>query len=328
MIFEKEYAMRDLDLGDALRLLDYTAYFDIRQIPQPFDACAIADPLLEDEILIRQDNGLYAITKPGAIVLAKRLSAFPHLSRKALRIAQYRGNNRLHMLRERTVAKGYAAGFKECMMYMGALLPEEQVFEGALRRQRTAYPEEAVREIVVNALMHQDFSLTGTGPVVEIFEDRIEITNPGTLLVDKSRIVDTDPCVRNARTASLMCRLGLCGQGATGWVKIVTACEADHVPAPGIDLYEKHTRVTLCQKKPFACMSHDEKLRACYLHACIRQVQGEQLSNASLRARFDLKDTASGSISRLIRDAVQKKYIRPFDADAPLRNRRYVPFWG
>lgn len=250
MIFEKENARKDLDLGDALRLLDYTAYFDIRQIPQPFDACGIAEPLLEDEVLTRQDNGLYAITNPGAIVLAKRLSAFPHLSRKALRIVQYRGNDRLHMLRDRTIAKGYAAGFEECMMYMGALLPEEQVIEGALRRQRTAYPEEAVRESIVNALMYQDFSLTGTGPVVEIFDNRVEVTNPGTLLVDKSRIADSTPCYRNAKTATLMHRLGLCGQGGTGWARIVTACEAGHVPAPRIDLYEKHTRVTLYQKVP------------------------------------------------------------------------------
>lgn len=326
MNFEEEYARRDLDLEEALRLLDYTAYFDIRQIPLPFDACGIAGHLLEDEILRKQGNGLYAITRPGAILLAKRLTDFPQLSRKALRIAQYRGNDRLHMLRDWTGKKGYAAGFEECMMYIGALLPAEQVIEGALRIQRTAYPEQAVRELFVNALIHQDFSIAGTGPVVEIFEGRIEITSPGTLLVDKSRIVDSKPCYRNAGTASLMRSLGLCGQSGTGWAETVTACEADHIPAPKIDLYEKHTRVTLYQRIPFGSMTQDDKLRACYLHACIRQIQGEQLTNASLRARFGLKDTASGSISRLIKDAVQKKYIRPFDAAC--RNRRYVPFWA
>ena len=43
---------------------------------------------------------------------------------------------------------------------------------------------EVVRELVANALIHQDFFVTGTGPMVEIFDDRIEITNPGAPLVD------------------------------------------------------------------------------------------------------------------------------------------------
>lgn len=326
MKFDEEYARRDLDLEEALRLLDYTAYFDLRQLPQPFDACGIASPLLDDGILARQDNGLYAVTSPGAVLLAKRLPDFPQLSRRALRIVQYRGSERLHMLRERTLEKGYAAGFEECMMYIGALLPEEQGIEGAFRRQRTAYPVQAVREIVLNALVHQDFSLSGTGPVVEIFEDRVEVTNPGTFLSDKRRILDSQPCCRNAKLASLMHRLGLCGQSGTGWLRAASACEAEHVPAPRIDLYEKHTRVTLYQKMPFGSMLPDDKLWACYLHACIRQIQGGQMTNASLRERFGLKGTASGCISRLIQDAVQKNCIRLLDADAAPRYRKYIPF--
>ena len=71
----------------------------------------------------------------------------------------------------------------------------------------SAYPAIALREAVANALIHQDFSVTGTGVVVEIFSNRIEITNPGIPLVDIYRIVDNPPKSRNEKLASLMRRL-------------------------------------------------------------------------------------------------------------------------
>ena len=42
------------------------------------------------------------------------------------------------------------------------------------------YPEDAIRELVANAVVHQDFSITGAGPMVEIFSDRMEMTIPAT----------------------------------------------------------------------------------------------------------------------------------------------------
>ena len=50
-----------------------------------------------------------------------------------------------------------------------------------------------------------------------------------------------------------------------------------------------------------------------YLHACIKQVQGEQLTNASLRERFGLKESSAGAVSRLIKEAVNAGFIKPLD---------------
>ena len=80
----------------------------------------------QDEIVVRQDNGLYAITNLGAILFAKRLSEFPRLSRKAVRIVQYEGNNRLSMLKENIGNKGYAVGFEGLMKFVEALIPTQE----------------------------------------------------------------------------------------------------------------------------------------------------------------------------------------------------------
>lgn len=326
--FEERIAKHDLDLVTALGMLEYSTYFDLVKMPQPTNAEGICYYLEEEHILEKQDNGLYAITNLGAILFAKRLSDFPRLSRKAVRVVQYKGSNRLNMLKEYDGTKGYAVGFEGLLGFIDALLPTAEVINGALREKKTAYPSLAIREAVGNALIHQDFSIPGTGPVVEIFDGRIEITNPGTPMVDIKRIVDNPPKSRNEKLAELMRRLRICEELGTGWDKIVISCELQMLPAPKIDLYEENTKVTLYAEMPFTSLSAEDKLWACYLHACVKQVENEQLTNTTLRERFGLKTSSSGSVSRLIKEAVNMKLIKPLDPDTAPRYMRYIPYWA
>ena len=326
--FEERYAKQDLELDDALRLLDYTTYFDLTNKPQPTDVNGIAHYMLEEDILVKQDNGLYAITNLGAVLFAKQLSKFPRLARKAIRVVQYSGNNRLNMLKEDIGGKGYAVGFEGLIKYVEALIPTQELITSALREQKSAYPILAVREAVANALIHQDFSITGTGPVVEIFKNRIEITNSGVPLVDIWRIIDNPPRSRNEKLAALMRRLRMCEELGTGWDKIVLTCEVMQLPAPKIELFEESTRVTLFSEVPFSNYSMEEKLWACYLHACIKHVEGQQLTNSSLRKRFGVNDSSAGNISRLIKEAVSKQLIKPLDPNTAPRYMKYIPIWA
>lgn len=326
--FEERFARQDLDLSAALQMLDCASYFDLLSIPIPSDNKGIAHYLAEEEIIAKQDNGLYAITNLGAILFAKKLSDFPRISRKAIRVVQYRGNNRLNMLKEDVGGKGYAVGFQGLIKYIEALLPSQENISGALRESTTAYPILAIREAVANALIHQDFSISGTSPVVEIFDNRIEITNSGTPLVDIKRIIDNPPKSRNEKLAALMRRLKMCEELGTGWDKIVISCEFAQLPAPKIELFEDSTRVTLYAKMPFSNISMEDKLWACYLHACIKHVEGEQLTNSSLRERFGLKVSSSGSISRLIKEAVVMNLIKPLDPTTAPRYMKYIPAWA
>jgi len=177
-------------------------------------------------------------------------------------------------------------------------------------------------------LIHQDFSITGTGPVVEIFQNRIEITNPGDPLVDIWRIVDNPPKSRNEKLASLMRKLRICEELGTGWDKIVITCEMMQLPAPRINLYQENTKVTLFAEMPFSSISADDRCWACYLHACIKHVQGEQLTNSSLRERFGLNESSSGSISRLIKESAKRGLIKPLDPTTAPRHMRYIPIWA
>lgn len=326
--FEDEIAKKDLNLNDALQLLDYGTYFDIKNEPQPSDAEGIAHYMLQEEFIIKQDNGLYSINNLGAVLLAKRLSDFSRVSRKAVRVVQYKGLNRMEMLKEDIGNKGYVCGFEGLIKYISALIPTQESITGALREQKTAYPILAIREAVANAIIHQDFSIQGTGPVVEIFDNRIEITNPGIPLVDVKRIIDNPPKSRNEKLASLMRRLRICEELGSGWDKMAISCELSQIPAPKIELYEDSTRVIMFSEIPFTNISSEDKLWACYVHAVIKQIQGEQLTNKSLRDRFGVKESSSASISRLIKEAVEKKFIKPLDAKTAPKHMRYIPYWA
>lgn len=325
--FEEQYAMQNLTVEEALQQLDYTAYFDIKGEPIPTDIKGIIHYMEEESIIVKQDSGEYAITNLGAILFAKRLSSFPRLERKAVRVVQYQGKNRLNMLKEDVGNKGYAIGFDGLLKYIEALLPTQEVIKGAKRETVSPYPPIALREAIANALIHQDFSITGTGVVIEIFNNRIEITNPGIPLVDIYRIVDNPPKSRNEKLASLMRRLRMCEELGTGWDKIIISCELQQLPTPHIDIYEENTKVTLFSKVDFFDLSPQDKLWACYMHSCIKFIQGEFLTNSSLRMRFGLEEKSSASISRLIKEACEKGLIKKLEETAP-RHTKYIPIWA
>jgi predicted HTH transcriptional regulator len=190
------------------------------------------------------------------------------------------------------------------------------------------FPELAVRELVANALIHQDFFVTGAGPMVEIFDDRIEITNPGEPLVDTQRFVDTPPRSRNEALASLMRRFRVCEERGSGIDKVVSQVELFQLPAPLFESLEGFTRAVLFAHKPLSAMDKADRVRACYLHACLCYVMRKQMTNTTLRARFGVEEQNRSTVSRLIREAVKAGAIAPADPDAAPKLMRYLPFWA
>lgn len=319
----------NLESDAVLSLLDYATYYDLMKKALPQSSEGIMHDFLVEDIITKQDNGLYAVTALGALLFAKKIMDFPKISRKAIRIVRYKGISKLEIIKEETGTKGYVSGYEIILKIIETLLPSvEKIGKDGLRRTINAYPSIALREIIANALIHQDFTITGSGPIIEIFENKIEITNPGYPLVDIDRIIDNPPKSRNQKIASLMRRLKLCEELGSGWDKIVISCETAHLPAPKIDLYEENMKVTLFEKVDFKDMSQEDKIRACYLHACLQFVIGEKLSNESLRNRFGLPSTSSASISRLIKKAIAEKLIKVYDPETAPRYLQYVPYWA
>ncbi|MCD8302773.1 MAG: hypothetical protein LUC44_07120 [Prevotellaceae bacterium] len=231
-------------------------------------------------------------------------------------------------MKEFTANEGYAISFENVARLVDNLLPSREDINTVRRRTVTMLPFPAVREVLANSLIHQDFFLTGAGPIVEIFENRVEVTNPGTPLVNVMRIVDNPPKSRNEKLASLMRRMGMCEELGRGWDRMVISCELHKLPAPRIQVYEESTKVSLFSSLDFTNIPVEDKLWSTYLHACVRYIEDGSLTNSSLRERFGVAETQAGSISRLIREAINKELIKPVDPQTAPRYMRYLPIWA
>lgn len=129
------------------------------------------------------------------------------------------------------------------------------------------YPELAIRELVGNMLIHQDLTIRGGGPLVEVFDDRVEFSNPGASLIQVPRLVNDPPQSRNPRLAKLARRLHICEEAGSGWDKIIRSCELMQLPATEIQESRGDApsmRVRLMQRRPYRDLTVDERLQACY----------------------------------------------------------------
>ena len=125
-----------------------------------------------------------------------------------------------------------------------------------------------------------------------------------------------------------MRRIGICEERGSGIEKAVLAVEVEVLPAPLFESYEGFTRATLFAHKDLSEMDRAERVRACYLHACLRHRVRQPMNNASIRERFGLSDDHNDRASRLLREAVDDGVIIVRDPDVGTRSWTYLPFWA
>ncbi|NUO00804.1 MAG: putative DNA binding domain-containing protein [Saprospiraceae bacterium] len=326
--FEKEVALSRVSAADVVALLDTQSVFDLLlKIPYPTTRAGVIEKLAAEKLIIRS-NGHYDITNLGALLFAKKMNSFDTISRKAVRVVQYEGINKLKTLKDQTGSKGYANGFEGLMQYISGLLPSNEVIGMALRKEIQMYPPLAVRELVVNALIHQDFRERGTGVLVEIYSDRIEINNPGNPMINPDRFIDEFQS-RNETLAAIMRRIGLCEEVGSGIDKVILNAEVWQLPAPDFQVKETHTKAILYAHRSLRDMNKADKVRACYQHCALQYVTKSRMTNQSLRKRFDIDEQNYSIASRIIRDTMKENLIKLEDPDNKSKKlMSYIPFWA
>lgn len=320
----RQYASGD----DVLRLLDYSQYFRLTRQPLPDNRTGIFDKLEGDRLIVRDVGERWNITNLGAILFANRLPDFEaSLARKAVRFVAYAGKNRAATVTHRHDGqKGYAVGFEGLVGYINDLLPKNEHIGAALREAHPLFPELAIRELVANALIHQDMTVSGAGPQIELFSDRIEISNPGAPLVKPERMIDLPPRSRNAELASLMRRMGMCEEQGSGLDKVVEQVEIFQLPAPLFRSEGNSTQVVLYGPRSFAEMTPEERVRACYFHAVLKFLSGDRMKNASLCARLGIASKNAAQATAVINKTLEAGLIRVADPEHPRAG--YIPHWA
>lgn len=327
-VYEARIARIGLSAEDVVRLLDTQSYFDLTELPYPADREGVISRFIRERLLIDNGDGHYSITNLGALLFAKNLDEFETLARKSVRVTTYDGLSKLQTRRDIVGKKGYAVGFQGLVDYIGSQLPSNEVIGKALRESVPMFPEIAIRELVANALIHQDLEQPGGSVHIDIYDNRLEISNPGVPCIEPDRFIDEYQS-RNDRLADLMRRARICEEKGSGIDKVISAIEAFQLPPPDIRAGSTRTTVTLFAHKELTDMDRSDKLRACYQHCVLRYILGEKMTNHSLRERFGLNNRQTDMASRIIALALDEKLIKLEDpTNTSKRYAKYIPYWA
>ena len=320
-------ALSNVSAQDIVQLLDTQSFFDLLKLPYPSNQESVIARLTEERLIRATATG-FVISNLAALLLAKKLQSFPSISRKAMRLVVYEGNSKMQTKLDITGEKGYAVGFQGLVQYVMSQLPQNEVIENAIRKDTKLVPEIIIRELIANALIHQDFELSGTSPMVEIYTNRVEISNPGEPIVPVDRFIDGYQS-RNERLADLMRRFGICEEKSSGIDRVIEAAEILQLPAPEFLVSFRRTVVIIHGPRAFRNMDGTDRIRACYQHCVLQWVLRKQMSNQSLRQRFGLSEGSGNSISQIISATVEQGLIKN-DPTAPESKKyaRYIPAWA
>jgi len=181
-------SMRDFDFR---RLQDYFQRIRGQDTPPVDDENAWRNLLVNTEFLV-DENDTTPATVAGLLLFCPNPNRF--LPQAGIDAAAYPGKEKDYAAKERTTIRGPMTALLGSEGIVETGIVEQSVefvrrntevsttlVDGARREDRWLYPEEAVRETIVNALVHRDYLLSGTTVELSIYEDRLEVVSPGRL---------------------------------------------------------------------------------------------------------------------------------------------------
>lgn len=327
--YELRIAKYNSSEDEVVMLLDYTGYYDKLELPIPRNRDKVLEDLVNEKFIRKNDAGNWDITNFGALMIAKDLKKFEGLARRSVRVIWYKNNSRIEAIREKEFTRGYVFSHEDITQYIMTIIPQEEIIIEATRRSVVSFPEIAIRELLANTMIHQSLEQRGTNPMVEVFVDRIEFANAGAPLVAIDRIIDTVPVSRNENIAGFMHKCGICEERGSGYDKIVDATSRNAMLAPRIENQnEQFTKAVLFAKMPFDITTKEDRIRTCYMQACLAYVNFNAITNADIRAIFGLEASENYKSSRIIKDTVEAGLIKPLDESTAPRYMKYIPHWA
>lgn len=201
-----------------------------------------------------------APTVGGLLLFGKdRFARFPDAW---IQMGRFAGSNRVRLMDSLDVRSYLPLAAGEAIEFTKKHLTKEAVIKGARREDRWSVPLVAIREAILNAVVHADYAQSGSPIRVAIFDDRIEIENPGLLPFGLTieDILQGVSKMRNRVIGRVFRELHLIEQWGSGIQRMTAACQEAGLPAPAFEEIGTHFRTTISSVKvraPYA----DEKDR-------------------------------------------------------------------
>lgn len=205
----------DIDFG-AVRSFMQAQGLDTEQTPQPARDDDLRNASVTDEL-----DGVLRPTLYGLMVFGRDPQAYPHTLSLFVQCAAYGGTDQAAEVLSAGEAKGRLADQVHRAMGWFRSLGRRESYEGLRRRDIPRLPEPALREALVNAVIHRNYAISGSQTMLEVFDDRIVVTSPGALpnhmTVEQARSGGA-PRSRNEMMANAMVVAGLMERRGRGWL--------------------------------------------------------------------------------------------------------------
>jgi predicted HTH transcriptional regulator len=190
-------------------------------------------------------QGRVVPTIGGILLFGKdRFARFPDAWIQAGRFA---GSNRTRLRDSVEIRSFLPLAAEEAIAFARKHLTHESVIEGVRREERWSVPLVAIREALMNAVVHADYAQQGAPIRLALFDDRIEIENPG-LLPFGLTIEDIRQGVsklRNRVIGRVFHELHLIEQWGSGIQRMTAACQEAGLDAPKLEEIGTHFRLTI-----------------------------------------------------------------------------------
>lgn len=196
--------------------------------------------------ILAQKGGRIVATNGGVILFGKpeiREKFFPFVEVKCARFA---GTTRAEFIDRLEIEGSILSAIDEVPKFIRRNTKMAGKF-GAMRRQDIPeYPVDGIREALINSLVHANYEITGTRFFIAIYDDKLEIQNPGIMPPGMS--IDQFKAgvsrIRNPVIARVFGELDLIEEWGSGYKRIKEACQKDGYPEPIWEEYGTVMRVT------------------------------------------------------------------------------------
>jgi hypothetical protein len=197
----------------------------------------------------------YPATYGGVLLFSRNKDRF--LPDAWIQAGSFQGETRTHIIDSQEIQAPFVRALPEAMMFIRKHLNVSIRINDLQHKEEWSLPQVAVRESLVNALLHCDYSLGGSPIRIALYNDRLEIENPGLLPFGMTfdNFYSGVSKIRNRVIARVFLELKLIERWGSGVHRIIEACEAAGLQKPTFEEIGTSFRVTLFKKK-----IHEEKL--------------------------------------------------------------------
>jgi ATP-dependent DNA helicase RecG len=171
------------------------------------------------------------IKNVGVLFFAKKPRDF--IRQCQMTLVAFKGKDRLNIYDRKDIQDDLLTQFNEAILFLQKHLNFRSEIKGVQRQDLCEIPLEALREAIANAIIHRDYSITGTSIMVEIHQDKVVISNPGGLLAGLNvKFLSSLSIRRNELIADMFGRMGKVERMGTGINRMRAATKAAGIAAP------------------------------------------------------------------------------------------------